>query len=578
VVGESDDQLIERARAGDGQAFAELYRRHRPAAESTARWLLRSRAEVDDVVSDAFAGVLSALRAGNGPRDNFRSYLLAAVRNGCRSQWRRIDDPDARDGSTADDTPTLEDPERYVEADTVARAFATLSPRWQHTLWMTEVEQRSTQEVAARLRLAPNATAALTHRAREAFATAYLAEHVDAAPDASCERYAPRLAAYVRNQLTDLQCAEVERHLVDCEYCQQAVDDLRDINSSLRTLVPASTSALAPLTIGTSVSTMPGLFSSGLFSSGLFVKTMTALLIATPLLFDISGGLAGRPTEEDAVRTVVDVRTLDDAERDPISVSDHLPSSTVPTARASAGLAAPASPTVSTVASEQPAPPSRSRPAVGAADPIEDGGAAPVVDDPVDPVVDDQIAPVVDGVVAPVVDRGVDPVVDAVAPVVDGVVAPVVDDVVAPAVDAVAPAVDAVAPIVGDPGGLPPVPVPTLALPPVTVPMLPVPPVSVPEVSAPSVSVPAVSVPTMVLPPLATVTVPATSLPPLTVPSVPEVSLSPRPVTAPEASVPLVSVPEVSVPEVTLPSVTVPATSLPPDTVPSVLLPLPTLL
>src|SRR5262245_48438544 len=187
VVGESDDQLIEQARAGDGQAFAQLYRRHRPAAEATARWLLRSRAEVDDVVADAFAGVLSALRSGNGPRDNFRSYLLAAVRNGCRSRWRRVVDVDPS-RTTADDTPTFEDPQRYVEADTVARAFATLSPRWQHTLWMTEVEQRSNQEVAARLRIAPNAMAALTHRAREAFATAYLAEHIDSAPDGACER------------------------------------------------------------------------------------------------------------------------------------------------------------------------------------------------------------------------------------------------------------------------------------------------------------------------------------------------------------------------------------------------------
>ena len=81
--------------------------------------------------------------------------------------------------ATPTSSPVYEDPERYVEADTVARAFASLSPRWQQTLWLTEVEQRSSAEVAAHLQLAPNATAALTHRAREAFATAYLAEHID---------------------------------------------------------------------------------------------------------------------------------------------------------------------------------------------------------------------------------------------------------------------------------------------------------------------------------------------------------------------------------------------------------------
>ncbi len=188
----------------------------------------------------------------------------------------------------------FEDPERYVEADTVARAFASLSPRWQQTLWLTEVEQRSAAEVAAHLHLAPNATAALTRRAREAFATAYLAEHIDSAPDEACERYAPRLAAYVRAQLTDTQRDDVERHLVECPHCQQAVNELRDVNSSLRKLLPPATPVLAaPWTVGTTLGTVSGLFSSGLFTSGLFLKGATALLITAPLFFNLTGGFGG---------------------------------------------------------------------------------------------------------------------------------------------------------------------------------------------------------------------------------------------------------------------------------------------
>ena len=297
-----DDRLIERVRSGDSHAFGELYRRHRPAAESTARWLLRSRAEADDVVADAFAGVLSAIRNGNGPRDNFRSYLLAAVRNGCRTRRRRFVTADVprADAGTA---PMFEDPERYVEADTVARAFASLNPRWQQTLWLTEVEQRSPAEVAAVMNLAPNATAALTLRAREAFATAYLAEHVNASSDEACERYGRRLAAYVRDQLTEIQSDEVERHLLDCPRCQQAVDELRDVNASLRKLVPPVGSALAAQwTLGT---TLVGTVSN-LFSSGLLLKGAAALLVATPLLINILGGFGRGGTPVDAeVRTVV---------------------------------------------------------------------------------------------------------------------------------------------------------------------------------------------------------------------------------------------------------------------------------
>jgi hypothetical protein len=85
----------------------------------------------------------------------------------------------------------------------------------------------------------------------------------------------------------------VERHLVDCQHCQQAVNDLRDVNSSLRTLTPATTTVLAaPWTVGTTLHTI-----SGLFSSGLFLKGATAVLIAAPLMFDIFGGFGGgQPT------------------------------------------------------------------------------------------------------------------------------------------------------------------------------------------------------------------------------------------------------------------------------------------
>ena len=425
--------------------------------------MLRSRSDVDDVVADAFAGVLEAMRNGHGPRDNFRSYLLAAVRNGCRSRWQRVNTAAAHDllGDT-DNPPVYEDPERYVEADTVARAFASLSPRWQQTLWLTEVEQRSSAEVAAHLELAPNATAALTHRAREAFATAYLAEHVDSATNDACERYASRLAGYVRDQLTESQRSDVERHLIDCPSCQQAVNELRDVNASLRKLLPPTVSALAaPATVGiTTLGTM-----SGLFSSGLFLKGAAAVLIATPLLFNVTGGSRGGDAmDDDEVRTVVAAPLAVDADDDPIVSTPH--ALDVDSSRRS-GLSGTTTTTAPLPEVELPARPG---PTLGAEpsrwptvriddvtspvadavlDPVVDDVVSPVVDDVVDPVVDDVVGPVVDDVVGPVVDDVVGPVVDdVVGPVVDGVVGPVVDDVVVPVVDDVV--IPVVEPVVDD--------------------------------------------------------------------------------------------------------------------------------
>jgi RNA polymerase sigma factor (sigma-70 family) len=299
LPGESDEQLTARARRGDESAFGELYRRHRKAAESTAWCLLRSKSDADDVVSDAFTGVLSALRNGRGPRDNFRRYLLACVRNGCRKRRPRtvtVSD-DRLERMSANErpdrpAPVVEDPERYVEADTVARAFASLSPRWQHTLWLTEVEQRSAHEVSECMQLTPNATAALAHRARQAFAVAYLAEHVGAVAGKECARTAPLLAGYVRGQLAAEPLLEVERHLVRCSTCAKAAADLRDVNASLRSLIGPLAAASSGVTMlskaaGTTVTSMSGVSLSGAsagMTGGLLIKGLAAVLLIAPTI------------------------------------------------------------------------------------------------------------------------------------------------------------------------------------------------------------------------------------------------------------------------------------------------------
>ena len=120
----------------------------------------------------------------------------------------------------------------------------------------------------------------------------------------------------MRDQLTDSQRNDVERHLIDCPSCQQAVSELRDVNASLRKLLPPAVSVLAaPLTVGiTTLGTM-----SGLFSSGLLLKGATAVLVATPLLFNVTGGSRGGDTmDDDEVRTVVAAPLDVDADDDPI--------------------------------------------------------------------------------------------------------------------------------------------------------------------------------------------------------------------------------------------------------------------
>jgi RNA polymerase sigma factor (sigma-70 family) len=465
TAGESDEQLIRRVRGGDSQAFGELYRRHRTVAASTARWLMRSPCEADDVVADAFTGVLAAIRNGNGPVESFRSYLLAAVRNSCRLRLRNAA-ADRDSSPDVADPPTLEDPERYVEANTVARAFASLNPRWQQVLWLTEVEQRTPAEVCQQLQLTPNAIAALTHRARQALATAYLAEHVNAASNETCPRCAPQLAAYVRGQLTAAQREAVEGHLDECSHCRQAVTELRDLNTRLRTLAPITATSLP-------VSTTMGA-STGLLS-GLLIKEAAALLLLAPLL------AADKTADRAESSAAIEVNE--------VVIDQEEPSADEPSPAPSAAVADPTTATVERAAAQPP--PAHTPPVNHTKRSAEPRSAGPTTILPAAPTKRERRA-------------------TATAPTSTS------------APPATTPAVPAAASPTASAPTLPP-----LTLPPVTIPPITVPPVDIPQVTTPSVSAPPTTLPEVTVPvTVPSVTTPPTMLPQVTVAltTVPELS------------------------------------------------------
>ena len=168
-----DVELIESTRAGDAEAYGELYRRHYPAARAAAHALTHNRSDIDDVISEAFARVLRASRSGGGPDVSFRPYLMAAVRNVFYDRVRcnrELPSDELIDGINV----ALVDGDNDREDCAFATAaFAALPERWRRVLWHTEVEGRSAVEMAVLLGLAPNAVAALAYRAREGLRQAY---------------------------------------------------------------------------------------------------------------------------------------------------------------------------------------------------------------------------------------------------------------------------------------------------------------------------------------------------------------------------------------------------------------------
>ncbi len=245
---QSDAELILSTRAGDSDAYGQLYRRHVDSALAAATALARSRSEADDIVAEAFSRVLGVLQRGSGPDVSFRPYLLTAVRNAFYDRARKARREEPTD--EIDDTVNVSLLEAAASEDDramVAMAFATLPERWQLVLWHTEVEGHSPAEVGPLLGLAPNAVAALAYRAREGLRTAYLQSHLQKPLPTTCQECAANLGAYVRDGLSTRERRRVDEHLETCDSCPALLIELHEANVHLRAV-------LIPIIVGVSAS------------------------------------------------------------------------------------------------------------------------------------------------------------------------------------------------------------------------------------------------------------------------------------------------------------------------------------
>ncbi len=234
---DGDARLIERTRDGDDEAYGELYRRHADAALGLARNLTRSTVTAEDLVADAFAAVLLALRNGSGPREAFRPYLLTTVRRRSWRTARRPEDPVDPTGPDAGlDLPVLD--ADGDDAALLVEAYRSLPERWQLVLWHTEVEGQAPAAVAPLVGLSSHATAALAHRAREGLREAFLQAHLreDAVPT-SCRSTVAALGAVVRGRAGTRDQARADAHLAGCERCRRLQAELVDVNRALRSVV-----------------------------------------------------------------------------------------------------------------------------------------------------------------------------------------------------------------------------------------------------------------------------------------------------------------------------------------------------
>jgi RNA polymerase sigma-70 factor (ECF subfamily) len=180
-----DMRLVEGLRAGDEAAFKEVMRLYGPAMLRVAQMYVSSRAVAEDVVQDAWVGVLRGIGRFEG-RSSLKTWLFRIVANTAKTRGMR----EARSvpfSSLGDDEGAV-DPDRFLGADTrfpghwavppegrvlagealevVAQAIERLPPAQRTVITLRDIQGLSSEEVRNALDLSETNQRVLLHRAR----------------------------------------------------------------------------------------------------------------------------------------------------------------------------------------------------------------------------------------------------------------------------------------------------------------------------------------------------------------------------------------------------------------------------
>ncbi len=172
-----DEELVDRAQAGDEEAFTELVHRHESRVYTLALKMLRNPADAEDVLQETFISALRGLPQFRGD-STFATWLYRIAYNATLMKLRTsapaISLDEAIDGDESEMprelTDWTHDPENALlnqEArGEMQAAVDTLSPALRSVFVLRDVDGLSTEETAAVLQVSAQVVKTRLHRAR----------------------------------------------------------------------------------------------------------------------------------------------------------------------------------------------------------------------------------------------------------------------------------------------------------------------------------------------------------------------------------------------------------------------------
>lgn len=245
-----DEQLLERARAGDRQALEALLERHQDQVYRFGMKMCRDPEDAKDILQETLLAAARGVGEFRGAA-SLTTWLYTIARSFCIKKRRRSKFAPAEqslEGSAAE-TARLADPTRAPDEalagkqveQALEQAIAALEPMYREVLVLRDLEGLTAPEVAEILGLGVPAVKSRLHRARAAVRAqlAPLLAPAESPAPASCPDVVTLFSQYLEGELGPDTCATMERHLESCAHCRGACDSLKRTLALCKTTAPA---------------------------------------------------------------------------------------------------------------------------------------------------------------------------------------------------------------------------------------------------------------------------------------------------------------------------------------------------
>jgi len=243
VIEPAEQRLLEAARGGDAAALEALLARYQPRIYRFGMKMCRRPEDAADVLQETLLAMARGLSEFRGAA-SLSTWLYTIARSHCIKKRRRSkfapEHELSLDAEARQEARQLSDPGRrpdeVLEASrleaALARAIASIEPKYRDVLVLRDVEGLPASEVAEVMGLSVQAVKSRLHRARASVRERVAPELGLAVPgpptgEKRCPDIVRLFSRHLEGDLSSNICAEMEKHLEACGWCQASCESLK---------------------------------------------------------------------------------------------------------------------------------------------------------------------------------------------------------------------------------------------------------------------------------------------------------------------------------------------------------------